>query len=153
MPIILTISHPDPAKTATDQFTSIWARYVRGFNQGTHCQKCLKGDTSHKISAAAPPLGTEIAFDETNNFDYLYVCGVARGPETERGKRNLHMPLKESPGQEWEMRIKTGFTLFVRNAELLTIPDKRPDLAHLGDRHYGCKNFRFGVGYYGYNPA
>jgi hypothetical protein len=91
-----------------------------------------------------------MAFDETANFEQLYICGVALGPAVERKCRNLHLALRESPGSELEVVTHSGFNLLSRNAVRLSIPEPLPVLTHLGASHYRCCNFRFGVEYYGY---
>lgn len=150
MPISLAVRHADPSRQTISGFKHLWAWYVRGFNREVHCQKCLKGKRSLRISPDQTPLGVELIFDETENFNQLYICGVAAGPETERGVRNLHLALLEAPGETFEETTYNGFTLVLKNARRLVIPEPLPALSHLGDEHYRCKNFRFGVEYYGY---
>jgi hypothetical protein len=133
-----------------DGFNQLWAWYVRGFDYRIHCQDCLKGKRSLRVSRNQTPLGVELVFDETTNFNQLYICGVAAGPETERGVRNLHLAVVEAPGEEVEMTTYNGYTLSVKNAKQLTIPDPPTKIDGLPERHYRCKNFRFGVKYYGY---
>lgn len=64
-----------------------------------------------------------------------------------RGKRNLHLPMVEAEGEGFEATTYNGSLWVVRNARMLEIPEPLPELAHLGNRHYRCKNFRFGVEY------
>jgi hypothetical protein len=153
MPISLTISHPDPAQEVVTGFLQLWAYYVRGFNPSKHCQPCLLGRRSRHVQRNATPLGKTIIFDETANFRQLYVCGLAAGPKVERKGRNLHLALKESPGSQLEVVTYNGFTLSIQDGERLHIPEPLPELAHLGEDHYRCCNFRFGVEYYGYQTC
>lgn len=150
MAITLTVRHADPSRTVLDGFNQLWAWYVRGFKHEVHCQDCLKGKRSLRVSRNQTPLGVELVFDETSNFHQLYICGVAAGPKTERGVRNLHLAIVEAPGETVEETTYTGFSLVLKNARRLVIPEPLPELSHLGDEHYRCKNFRFGVEYYGY---
>ena len=145
MAITLTVRHADPSRTALDGFNQLWAWYVRGFNHEVHCQDCLKGKRSLRMSRNQTPLGVELVFDETTNFNQLYICGVAAGPKTERGGRNLHLALVEAPGETVEETTYTGFTLVLKNARRLTIPDPPRIIKGLPEEHHRCKNFRFGV--------
>lgn len=150
MAITLIVRHADPSRAALDGFNQLWAWYVRGFDYKIHCQDCLKGKRSLRVSRNQTPLGVELIFDETSNFNQLYICGLASGPKAERRCRNLHLALVEAPGEEVQGFTYNGFWLVLKNAGRLVIPEPLPQLSHLGDDHYRCKNFRFGVEYYGY---
>lgn len=131
-------------------FNQLWAWYVRGFRPEKHCQFCLRGTLSAHLGRSKTVLDRTYVFDETANFNQLYICGVAAGPEAERGRKNLHLPLIPAEGEMHEETTYNGFNLVVTNARKLFIPEPLPALAHLGKHHYRCKNFRFGVEYYGY---
>lgn len=150
MPITLTISHLSADHVHVTGFNQLWARYVTGFNPATHCQRCLRGQSSARVSKASMPLGVPLVFDERASFNQLYICGLAAGPKPMRRARNLHLPLIECAGSEVVVETYNGYRFAVQGAKRLAIPEASPDLAHLGVDHYRCCNFRFGVEYYGY---
>ena len=150
MPITITITHPDAGRTVVTGFHQLWAFYVRGFRPDHHCQGCLVGTRSALLSRDGTPLGTKLVFDESADFNQLYVCGVASGPQTMRGERNFHLALEPAPRKSFQVRSYNGYVWRIRNGRLLSIPEPDAGLAHLGRSHYRCGNFRFGIKYYGY---
>jgi hypothetical protein len=150
MAIELVIRHPDPSRKVIDGFRQLWAYYVRGFDPNEHCQLCLKGQRSKYLNRNQTPPGAELRFDETRNFNQLYICGIAMGSQKELWRRNLHLALVEAPGEQVEMTTYNDFLLVVNNARQISIPEPLAALSHLPVNHYRCKNFRFGVKYYGY---
>jgi hypothetical protein len=150
MSITLVVRHPDPELRTISGFNQFWAYYVRGFNHEVHCQPCLRGKRSAVVSRRETPLGVELVFNETENYNQLYICGLASGPKPERCNRNLHLALVEAHGEQIEEITYNGFSLLLGNVRRLMIPPPMPELSHLGVEHYRCKNFRFGVEYYGY---
>ena len=150
MHISLTVTHKDPAMTRVVGYTHLWAVYVRGFRPEVHCQDCFIGRRSEHLRHDKTMLGVTYDFDETENFNQLYICGFAAGPKNERGGRNLHFPLLVAEGESCEKTTLNGFTFRATNARELSIPEPLEALNHLGEEHYRCKNFRFGVEYYGY---
>jgi hypothetical protein len=150
MAITFTIRHIDNSRAVIDGFRQLWAFYVRGFDPRKHCQPCFRGRRSQHLNRNQTMLGIEFVCDETDNFNQLYICGIASGSEKELWHRNFHLALVEAPGESLEEHTYNGFVFLVRNARRLAIPDPLDELSHLPRQHYRCKNFRFGVEYYGY---
>jgi hypothetical protein len=148
--IEVTVRAVDGAGETVGGFNQLWAYYVRGFDPAKHCQECLVGQRSGHFQRVGTPVGVTMVFDECADFRQVYICGMAAGAKGLRGERNLHLAMVEEAGAEFAVTTYNGFELVVRNARRLVIPEKDPALAHLGEDHYGCKNFRFGVGYYGH---
>ena len=150
---ISVIFRPNPSainlRASVTGFLHLWAMYVRGFNPSHHCQRCLRGRISGKITTRATPILEEIILDETSNYRVIYLCGVAEGKIADRRSNNLHLPLKPTLGQHFQYNTFNNYTVIVRDAEPLPIPI-------LGDWWNGfspaftrCCNFRFGVGLFG----
>lgn len=151
-PISLTF-RPEPSSAtprgAVAGFLHLWVVYVRGFNPKHHCQRCLRGKISGKVTTQATPVLKEIVLDETANYRAVYLCGVAEGKTSDRRYRNLHLPMKSAAGQQFEYNTYNNYTVTVTDAELLPIPI-------IGDWWNGfspafthCCNFRFGVSLFG----
>lgn len=84
-----------------------------------------------------------------HRFPYVYVCGVSKGPITERRERNLHMPLAYAPGGVAELD-KNGYCFRAENAVLVEVPQLPDDFGGLPREHARCRNFQFGVSQFGY---
>lgn len=131
-------------------FLHLWAIYVRGFDPKHHCQRCLRGKISAKIRTRATPIQEEIIFDETSDYQVIYLCGVAKGRVADRRHNNLHLPLRPALGRQFELNTYNKYTITVKDAELLPIP-------LIGDWWHGfspaftrCCNFRFGLSIFGF---
>lgn len=137
---------PDRQTTSTvTGFNQLWAMYVRGFNPDVHCQNCLRGQRSSRISRNATPAGVEIVLDETDRYDPVYICGLASGKKSERWFKNLHLPLEHAPGESFSKTLYNGFTVHVSNARLLNFDLLPEGWLDLPREHVRCGNFRFGV--------
>jgi hypothetical protein len=128
-----------------DGFIHLWAVYVTGFDRDEHCKKCLRGLTSAFVGKDDTPVGKEIVFDEKSRFNALYICGVSAGRETMRGGQNLHLPLEYAAGNKFEVETYSHYSVLVKNARLLDIPELQGGYRGLGKEFWRCKNFRFGV--------
>ena len=130
-------------------FLHLWAVYVRGFDPRHHCQRCLRGPLTNRITTVETPVEREIVLDETPNFCAIYICGVARGKVRDRPANNLHLPLRNVPGLHFEYNTYNGYKIQLRNAELLSIP-RLPDWwMGYPPASSRCCNFRFCVGFFG----
>jgi hypothetical protein len=150
-PITLHVSHPTLPSGRIEGFHLLWAFYVRGFRPEYHCQKCLVGDPAKNFLSSNHASGVEILFDQTDNYRFIYVCGVANGPENARRCTNLHFPLRLEVGARAELTTYNGYRFVAENAVQVPIPDIAERWRGLPDAHARCKNFRFGVEYFGAN--
>ena len=150
--ITLRITSPTGETGEIEGFRSLWAYYVSGYDPDQHCQDCFRGDWVEEFSGGRARAGTTYEFDRMDEFPYLYVCGVARGPESERRHRNLHMALAHAPGEEVSVTTRDGHVVHARDAVLLDIPELPDGWQGLTEDYTRCKNFRFAVSRFGYPP-
>jgi hypothetical protein len=149
-PISVSFRSPSGATGSVGGFLHLWAIYIRGFNQVHHCQKALRGMLSGRVTTVGTIPDKDLTFDETANFDSLYICGVARGPVVSRKCNNLHVPLEPSIGSSLTLNTYNGYVLAVNNAKVLTIPELPDGWEGLPRSYTRCCNFRFCVGRFGY---
>lgn len=143
--IRVTVTRPDGGAGMLEGFRFLWASYVAGFRADRHCQACFLGRRVKEFGAGTKAM----SFDAMDRYPYLYICGVAAGPRSFRKDRNLHLPLAYEEGAAVERVTWTGFRLVVENARELPIPELPDGWGGLGPEFTRCKNFRFGVGYFG----
>jgi hypothetical protein len=82
----------------------------------------------------------------------MYVCGVGSGPDEERWKQNLHMPLIFAPGENVTRTTYNGYVFTAQNAREVAIPPLPEGWNGLERKTVRCKNFQFGVAQFGYKP-
>jgi hypothetical protein len=149
--ISLHITHPSIPPGPIEGFALLWAFYVRGFRPEKHCQECFVGELATSFHSRNHASGVEIRLDQTDEFRFVYVCGVAKGPESARRCTNLHFPLKFEAGSRAEITTYNGYHIVAENAVHVPIPDLAERWRGLPDVHARWKNFRFGVEYFGAN--
>ncbi|GAH17667.1 unnamed protein product [marine sediment metagenome] len=92
----------DPSK-----FKWLWSKYVKSFNDGNHCTKCLRGKYSRKFSKKSNPNlanDREISFDEERDYKAIYLCGVfKKGYKKTNYPHNVHMAILPKPGHKDKM--------------------------------------------------
>lgn len=71
------------------------------------------------------------------------------GPEDQRRYCNLHLPVRYQPGATASATTYNGYTVQVRDAIALDIPPVADGWNGLPIRHTRCKNFQFGMAYFG----
>ena len=54
--------------------------------------------------------------DKTDNYRFVYVCGVANGPEKGRRCANLHFPLRYEAGKVADITTYNGYRFEAQNA-------------------------------------
>lgn len=113
-----------------------------------HCQKCLIGKTSPKITRAKLRSGVVYHMDEVRNYSYLYLCGMPNDYPTNGALKNFHLALAPKAAGAVSRRTYNGYTVTVTGAEALPIPDLPDDFEGLPRKHTRCKNFQFGVEYF-----
>jgi len=148
---VLRFVHDNPGGCVWGFSQYFWLKYVNGFIPEEHCAKSLRGKHSSKVWFQAP-LNRPILLDEAIQYDYIYLCGVS---ENFIWSKNLHMPVRPSPGQKAIVFTYNGIRCVISNAELVDIPRFEDGFGGYDLAHTTCRNWRFGVQYYsiqGFNP-
>jgi hypothetical protein len=149
--IFLDVSHPRFKPGRIEGFRFLWAFYVNGYRPDRHCPACFKGRPAPEFSSHTARSGLMVAFDRMDRYPYLYICGVAAGPRSERSHRNLHFPLQYEEGHVAETHTHNGYVLRARNAVAVAIPALPEGWNGIQKReHTRCKNFQFAVAAFGY---
>jgi hypothetical protein len=146
--IRLTVSHPAIPSGRIEGFKLMWAFYVSGYRPEFHCQKCFLGQRVDEFSTRTAVSGNTIVLDRLDKYPYVYVCGVATGPISELGYKNLHLPLRFKEGSVALKSTYNGYVFRAENAEELPIPALPDDWQGLEREHARCKNFQFAVRYF-----
>lgn len=136
-----------------------WARYVRGFDQTTHCGFCLKGWHSKRVKRGMAT-GVTIDLDEvaSENFDFVYMCGVrdkafAQVDRVANGyDDNFHLVLKPSARGRASKTTYNGLVVKAAGAVAVPITPLKAGWNGLELKYTSCRNFQFGVEQYGYDP-
>ncbi len=135
----LTITGPADRLTG---FRYFWLKYVSDFKSDVHCARCLIGPYSTAVSNDMLTRRT-IALNEVSGWDYLYLCGVSPKWPT-----NFHLAMK--PGNDIiKMKTYNGFEVVVTGAERMDIPSLPDGWNGLSKAFTTCRNYQFGVRYYG----
>lgn len=106
----------------------------------------VEGFSFHSRNAAS---GIDIVFDRLDVSPVVYIYGVAKGPEDQRRHRNLHLPVRDTPGAIASATTYNGYSIELRNATILEVPAVPDGWRGLPLRHTRCKNFRFGLAHFG----
>jgi hypothetical protein len=146
--IRLRVTHPEKEPGPIEGLLSLWAFYVRGFNPKVHCQRCFRGARASNFKTRNARSGTAILFDRMDVFPYVYICAVGAGKKEERGRTNLHFPLRYEAGAVADRITYNGYRFVAENAVASPIPEPPVEWKGLAPEHYRCKNFRFGVAYF-----
>lgn len=128
-----------------DGYSHFWLKYVNGFDPNVHCARCLRGQYSKRVSKDSL-LNRPIVLNEMARFDYVYLCGVAKPYVWEN---NLHLAARHAPGARALVESYNGIRAVIRNAELLEIPALAEGFAGKPKAFTTCRNWQFGVAYYG----
>jgi hypothetical protein len=137
-----------------DDFMWLWAKYVVSFNEQYHCTNCLRGRYSHRFSKARNPLlaqEREIAFDEHDGHQAIYICGVARkGYSVKKNyAHNVHLAIRPRRDIRAEFQFER-WRVQVINGEVLPIidVDQMPTrFRSLPDAFITCRIFRWGASF------
>jgi hypothetical protein len=147
--IRLEVSHAELPPGKIEGFLFLWAFYVNGYDPSRHCQPCFKGSRVKEFCTPTARSGETLSLDKIDRYPYVYVCGVASGPITERRHRNLHFPLEYAEGRVAEVTTHNGYLFRAHNAVALTIPPLPAGWGGKPEAHTRCKNFQFAVAYFG----
>lgn len=146
----IRVDHQLLVPGAIQGFRFFWAFYVNGFDQTRHCQDCFKGSGSRKFNTKTAQSGQSYLMNERESFRYLYICGVGDGPNCGLFKQNFHLALRACNGHREVRPTYNGYTVTAENAEALPIPTLECCWKGLPKKHAACKNFQFGVEYFGW---
>lgn len=147
--IVMRFTHPTLPPGRVEGFALLWAFYVNGFIPEKHCQFCFKGLRAPNFHSRNAASGVDIVLDRLDVSPVVYICGVAMGPQDQRRHRNLHLPVRYTPGATASVTTYNGYRVEVRNATALEIPPVPDGWRGLPLRHTRCKNFQFGLAHFG----
>jgi hypothetical protein len=148
--IALELTHPEFEPGKIRGFRFFWAFYVSGFRSDVHCQQCFKGDLVKHFCTPTARSGQKVVFDQMDRYPYVYVCGVGSGPKTELAGQNFHWALRYEADSLIEAHTYNGYRATALNAVALPIPELPLGWNGRDRETTRCKNFRFGVEYFGY---
>lgn len=153
----------DIGKVYTPQLTAygslagwrhLWLKFVSGFDPNHHCQRGLIGWTLPSIQNKLipnTPVGLQPGGPGTQRpwgsrpapmrYDAIYLCGVHDSWEWDK---NLHLVAVPDPEGIAEIRASTG--------RVIDIPDLPLGYDGRDKSFTTCRNWRFGVAYYGLDP-
>jgi hypothetical protein len=129
---------------------TLWLKYASGFNPSCHCQRCLIGDTERSLARRlSPGRPMPLMTADRVRFDALYLCGVHASGDW---SKNLHLVAIPDPDGVAEVRASTGTLFRITGARRVEIPDLPLGYDGRGKDFTTCRNWRFGVAYYGLSP-
>lgn len=132
------------------RYKFFWTKYVRSVNLEVHCQKCLIGPWSKRISTSEICKHTkavtlqEVRLDE-DSAQMLYLCGVT-DPYT--WERNFHLALRVREGSSVSKQWY-GLQIELEGCEELPISSEHmdPKFPQMRDYLYRtCRNVQFAWG-------
>jgi len=148
--ITLEVSHSSQVDGRIEGFRFLWAYYVSGYRSDKHCQPCFLGKPVAEFSSKTASVASPVALDQMARYPYVYICGVAAGPISERAGRNLHLPLRSAEGEIVDVVTYNGYRFRAQNAVRVPIPPLADDWNGLDREHARCRNFQFAVAQFGY---
>ena len=151
--IRLHVSHPELPAGPIEGFALLWAFYVNGYRPELHCQECFRGERAPNFHSRNAESGVDIVLDRVSDYPYVYVCGVGLGSVSDRHRTNLHFPLRFKEGAVAETTTYNGYQFRAENAVAMQIPALPEGWQGLPREHVRCKNFQFGVAYFGQEDA
>ncbi len=142
---VLTLSlFPDSTNQLTG-FTQFWLRYIHGFSPHFHCQKSLLGTNDLRFKRDMI-IGRSLELKEATNYKYIYLCGV-----TSPKYPGLHLALLPEVGSTAHDTTYNGIEILVIGARKLEIPYLPDGFANMSRKYTTCRNWQFGVEYFGLN--
>jgi len=126
-------------------YSSLWAKYVTGFDSTKHCIGCLKGKRCEIMTREIPP--NEDIKIPLKEGEIYYICGVTYPYVL---KNNFHFVLRGKEGGYAEREDYKGDKWEIEGAERVYFDDKaaREKYPNLGYKFLRCRNFQFGVHYF-----
>jgi DNA repair photolyase len=150
--IVLHFGRPGQPKQRLRGYTYLWVKYVVGFDARYHCAAGLKCAPNLKDNGYHWPNGAQQFTPSKhmlnkNPYEYIYLCGVAQS----RWADNLHIPMQHAPGETIEDVTYRGVPILIQNARRLPIPWIEDGWNGFPQSFTTCRNWQFGIHYYGYN--
>lgn len=140
-------------KPALSEWRQLWLKYVAGFDPAHHCQRCLLGPSEGALYKRLRP-GAPMALMQPGGigvgpYDALYLCGVHASWSW---AKNLHLVAIPDRGAiaSWPNEDNPAFRIY--GARRIEIPDLPLDHDGRSKEFTTCRNWRFGVAYYGIDP-
>ncbi len=143
MTIILTMSLLPDGSNQLRGFTQFWLRYIHGFSPHFHCQKSLRGKSDPRFKKNMI-IGKLFELAEPKNYKHIYLCGV-----TAKKYPGLHFALLPESGASAHTVTYNGIEISVIGAKALNIPYLPDGFAGMSRNYTTCRNWQFGVEYYG----
>ena len=143
--IVLHFGVPGAPKKRLRGFSYLWIKYITGFDARYHCATSLKGKYHWELGV--PIFAPSSHILDTHPYQYIYLCGVA---ET-RWADNLHIPMHHAPGETITDTTYTGVPIIIQNARRLDIPWVDDGWNDFPRSYTTCRNWQFGIAYYGYD--
>lgn len=147
--ITLDVSHEDQALRPLSGFRFFWAFRVSGFRPDRHCQPCFRGTLVKEFTTQTVRTGRAVDAKLQPQHHYLYVCGVGSGPKNELYRKNFHLPLRYEANASVSRTTYNGYVITAQNAVELDIPALEDGWGERDMQTTRCRNFRFGVAYFG----
>jgi hypothetical protein len=132
-----------PAVTEANRFRALFGRYVYGFNQWDHCDRCFEARQERKINPTMDN-GTVALKDEL-----FYLCGVGRDlslkvhPQFARKSTNVHLAVRPRKGSIAAIGSVYGASFVIEDAEAITIRPLPDGFQGLPKKYSRCKMFQF----------
>lgn len=136
------------SKPTVDGWYYLWLRYVNGFDPTRHCAVSLISTRSRRINMGMRT-NHPVVLDEARSR-HIYLCG---GAQKGGWIANLHLAMEPAPGETAFIVASTGTVFRVRNARRLEIPALPAGFDGRGPEFTTCRNWQFGVAYYGLRPT
>lgn len=158
-------AEPTPTPTLTADgplagWRTLWVKFANGFDPHCHCQTCIIGWTLPSLAkklVPGTPMGLAPGAPGTSRpwgrsslaYDAIYLCGVHQSWDW---SKNLHLVAIPDPHSVAEVRASTGTVFRIAGARRVEIPDLPLGYDSRGKEFTTCRNWRFGVAYYGLDP-
>jgi hypothetical protein len=132
-----------PSLTEADRFHALFGRYVYGFKQWDHCDRCFVARQETKINPKMQNGLLEL------RDELFYLCGVGRDlsprahPQFARNKTNVHLAVRPRKGSTAAIGSVYGATFVIVDAEAIAIKPLPDGFQGLPPKHSRCKMFQF----------
>jgi hypothetical protein len=132
-----------PPVTEAGRFHALFGRYVYGFKQWDHCDRCFVARHETKINPKMDNGPVEL------KDELFYLCGVGRDlsprvhPQLARRTTNIHLAVRPRKGSTAAIGSVYGATFVIENAEAITIRSVPDGFQNLPSKHSRCKMFQF----------
>jgi hypothetical protein len=132
-----------PAVTEANRFHALFGRYVYGFNQWDHCDRCFQARQERKVNPLMPNGPVEL------RDELFYLCGVGRdlSPNIHRhlarSSTNAHLAVRPRKGSVAAIGSVYGASFVIKDAEAIGIRPLPDGFQGLPPKHSRCKMFQF----------